>query len=676
MPSLPFDLNRFRRIFDPVQQSQGGSHGGWETENPPLPPYPLNPPFAPNMQPPPMLQAPPEPPPPEPMVGPPQRTPQTPLNPPRTPPMTSSPRTTPQPPFPAPQGQSPLDFPPGGPQDPNQFDIGADIRQTMPPRPPMPTGEGLPQRPAPTPIPESAEYPYLGIGGEGTLGGPNWPDEEPIPGLSRGGGGSGLRTPSELKPGTITNENMGDVPDFPDWYNRPSLNMGPEYDAQPADISDQAQANAPDQWFGQEGPQMPQSEEEEINQAISQWKPQTQMQQRLDTLLSGFPQREQNFSKWRKLGSFITGAGLGPEAQERATYAPFYRQLGDWQAQMEPALKGAELERQGNINLRQLIHNEAMERVANRRASTQEDAEARRERVRLDNVAKEQRKAQISEMKANDDNWVVKADKQGNIFMIHPRLGKRDMQLTIDDVTEEQKHRWKMEEIGATAAARRANQRDRWSDYDAYPADGGPPVRMSRNLDTNEVIQLPGEAVGPKPAPSQGQAPAQAPTAPPTQAPTQQPAQAPTGQFPSLTGVNSGFGPPPSAQAPAQAPSQAPVAPAYGKPQSDSDVQKGLETQVSRAKQQFPEYEENINWNETTQLPEWDQPSKAWFSDAMVPYDWATYDRIGKFIFGPSFKRFTPLEQQITGTPDNRPSGSTGGNTRTTSRGTTVTRID
>lgn len=657
MATPPFDLSRFRRIFSPLAQSQG-SHGGWETENPPLPPYPLNPPFAPNMQPPPMLQGPPEqppislpqPPPPEPMVGQPQRTPQTPLNPPRMSPMTSSPRTIPQPGFPPPQGQSPLDFPPGGPQDPSQFDIGADIRKSMPPRPQMPTGEGLPNRPQ---QPESADYPYLGIGGKGTLGGPNfgeteepqlggpnWP-EEPTPGLSRGGGGTGLRRPDELRPGTITNENMGDVPPYPEGMQRPSLDMG-GYTNQMTDISDQAQANAPDEWFGQEGPQMPQSEGEQINQALSQWKPETAMQDRLNQLITDFPQRDQDMSKWRKFGSFVVGAGLGPEAQEKATYAPFYRQLGDWQAKLDPALKGAELEKQGNINLRQLLHNEGTEATANRRVDNQEQAERRRQQLADAKIDLDNRKLELANYRAkNPDAELVKSSDGYYHFLSQDGkdVATRVKHGELSGLEEAQWRRGDIQERGRVASEK---DQGNWHQYDDYSDGTGTPVKRAWNDKTKETITLSGGNTPPQAQPPTSAPPAQGGMAPPTQ-------------------------PTPPAQAPAQAPPQAvtpPVA-AQGKPPTQADQQKGLETQVARAKHEFPEFEDYINWDETTQLPDITKPKHDYmgFGSGWTPYTQEKYEEIKRYVFGSNPKK------------ESGPA-STGGNTRTTSRGTTVTRID
>jgi hypothetical protein len=220
---------------------------------------------------------------------------------------------------------------------------------------------------------------------------------------------------------------------------------------------------------------------------------------------------------------------------------------------------------------------------------------------------------------------------------------------------------WRRGDVQERGRIAQQNKKPNIHYYDDWSS--GVPVHMGRNEDTDETFVVSGTPAGPK--------------AQPGQAPTStQPEGSP---FPSLKGVNSGFG----AQQP-QAQPQAPPTAAQGRPPSDTDKQKGYQTQVARARQKFPDYSDYINWNDETKLPEIDKPEKSWGSmigvgDEWTPYDWNTYDEINKFIFGPDFKRFNPLEQQITGTEDNRSSGSTGstsGGTRTTSRGTVVTRID
>lgn len=363
------------------------------------------------------------------------------------------------------------------------------------------------------------------------------------------------------------------------------------------------------------------TEEDEINKLLGKWKPETSMQERLTGLLNTMPQRPQDISNWRKLGSFMVGLGQGPEAQERATYAPFYRSIADWQAQFEPTSKAAQLENTGNINLRQLLHNEAMEKAANRRIANQEQAERRRQYTAEQKASIDRAKLEAANLKAQDANWEYVDNQQtGTVWMVHPRLGAKDTKIPHGEFSDLERAQWRRGDIETRARETAANKPRKWQYFYDYSEDPERPVYKRQDEETGEI-----EVVG-MPRPPARPAPNGSPQG--------------TTQIPPNTG-----------------------SPVIGKPPSATQRQAGLETKVAEARAKWPEYSEHINWNDQTGLPEITPPSDPWFGNKKVPYDDATYQMITDYIFGTG--KSTPVQGQ-----------NQQGNTRTTSRGTVVTRID
>ena len=332
------------------------------------------------------------------------------------------------------------------------------------PQPFFATGDWAP--PAPTNIPNKPQTPPYPISSPQSkyVGKPKlmksvpnlYPeliDEGPVPGLRRGGESDPYGSTVKITQDDLKN------PPYYEGYNRPPLDID-AYKNQTPDISQRAQVNAPQNFMGQpytggEG----ETEGDEINRLFGKYQPNTQWNDRLLAMLDNMPQRDENMSKWRKFGSFLTGFGLGPEAQEKATYAPYYRRLADWKLQLDPTMKGADLERQENINLRQLATQAETARIADKRADAYMFGQSSQAAKREADIARDRDKNRITERALEDRNWVFKTDRTtGHVVGMHPSQGTWDTGVMANEATPEQRHLWKLDEIKEAGAQRRLTQ--------------------------------------------------------------------------------------------------------------------------------------------------------------------------------------------------------------------------
>jgi hypothetical protein len=275
-------------------------------------------------------------------------------------------------------------------------------------------------------------------------------DEGPVPGLRRSGGNSDPYGPTVR----ITQEDLKHPP-YQEGYNRPPLDID-AYKNQTPDISSRAQVNAPQNFMGQPYVGGEDDEEGSINRALGKYQPNTQWNDRLLAMIENMPQRDENMSKWRKFGSFLTGFGLGPEVQEKVTYAPYYRRLNDWKLQLDPTMKGADLERQENMNLRQLATQAERDRIADKRADAYVFGQSSQAAKREADIQRDRDKNRITERALGDRNWVFKTDRDsGHIVGMHPSQGTWDTGVMANEATPEQKHLWKLDEIKEQGNQRR-----------------------------------------------------------------------------------------------------------------------------------------------------------------------------------------------------------------------------
>jgi len=138
----------------------------------------------------------------------------------------------------------------------------------------------------------------------------------------------------------------------PSPYDVPNMQMDnsiqePQYVPQlpPFQVQPTVPQQVPDEDWTARFQQLYQPEETNIN--------------RMNQMLTEMPQRQEP-SKLRKIGATIAGLGINQNVIDRIAYAPYYRQMGDWETQFKPAYQAANLERQENINRRQLAQNVAL----------------------------------------------------------------------------------------------------------------------------------------------------------------------------------------------------------------------------------------------------------------------------------------------------------------------------
>jgi len=198
-------------------------------------------------------------------------------------------------------------------------------------------------------------------------------------------------------------------------------------------------------------PEQGMDEATQINALMrSLYTPEHDFSDRLKGMIDTMPQRPDHISGLRKIGSALVGMAQGPEAQERATFAPYYRQMADFNAKFGPTIKGAELERGNNVNERQMAYQFAQATNAARQQGTREDAEKRRLAKSEADIARDKKKNELNALRADDSNWTLKDDiASGHIFAVHPRLGTHDTGLLHGDMSDLEKAKWRRGDIEA-----------------------------------------------------------------------------------------------------------------------------------------------------------------------------------------------------------------------------------
>ncbi len=295
-------------------------------------------------------------------------------------------------------------------------------------------------------------------------------------------------------------EDQGITPDIPQGSMFPSPDMGPLQ--------------------GYQGPNNDMSQRMDINQIMSSiYKPEHNMQDRLTGLLDTMPQRN-NPGLLRKLGSAVIGIGQGPEAQEKALFAPYLHGMQDWKAKFDPTLQAANLERQGNINERQLAYQTASANIQQRRAKTQEEAEGRRQMKSEADISRDKAKNELAKWKAENPNGVMKDDKSdGFIHVIDPQTGD-DIKTNVrhGDMSDLEKAQWRRGDITTKARLKEEGQSDNdaknWRIIYQYDNQGNPTGTLQVNLVTGERKPITG------------------PTKPPSTKPTEEPIIAKPGWSP------------------------------------------------------------------------------------------------------------------------------------------------
>jgi hypothetical protein len=260
--------------------------------------------------------------------------------------------------------------------------------------------------------------------------------------------------PDKLNPNAFQ---LGDTPGgYPEGF-------GPTPPAPP--LFDSRMPQQPQMSQGPQEVNEQQAYQDQINKIMQSYSPETRFSDELYELTNNMPQRDQNISKPRKFGGFLVGLAQGPEAQDKALYAPYHRQLADWKTKLGPTLQGAQQERYANQNERQLLYNTAQATSAARQQTTREEAEDRRLAKSKADIERDQEKNRINNWKANNPKGEVIYSSDGFVHLVDPLTGE-DTKTTVEHryMTDLEKARWRRGDIIEQGNQRRLTYKEREAD--------------------------------------------------------------------------------------------------------------------------------------------------------------------------------------------------------------------
>jgi hypothetical protein len=280
--------------------------------------------------------------------------------------------------------------------------------------------------------------------------------------------------------------------------------------------------------FGQPPPQeaVPPSTNFDITRGMSElYSPETAASERFNQMIGQQPRMEDyKPSVLRRIGSALTAFGPGGmEAGMEFLHRPFTEKMTDWRAGIGPAQQAANLERQSNINERQLAY---------QTISTQLRAEADAERAKHNerNAAIRQQRADVYEFKARNPN--MRFDFSGPTVKIADPLSGQvsDTGIATGSLSDADKlmlqQEQAMERIGETGRQQRMTEGIRQTGREELqgmrgwtigtipdPNNPNQSIGVRIHEPTGEVqpIQFGGQQVGPVTRPTSGARGAESP---------------------------------------------------------------------------------------------------------------------------------------------------------------------
>lgn len=145
---------------------------------------------------------------------------------------------------------------------------------------------------------------------------------------------------------------------------------------------------------------------------------------RMNSMLTSMPERNHPGMMRKIFGGIAQGLGGGPEAYENIAYAPYHREMADWQAKYKPISELADAERNINTSNRQFATSVMGQRNTERRlAETERNNLAKNENDRKKTEISQQNAA-TQRFKAEHPNAHITTNKAGQLIAVDRTTGE------------------------------------------------------------------------------------------------------------------------------------------------------------------------------------------------------------------------------------------------------------
>lgn len=230
------------------------------------------------------------------------------------------------------------------------------------------------------------------------------------------------------------------------------------------------------------------------------YQPETMATDRFNQLLSEMPQWEKP-GVWRSIAAALSAFGPGGhDIGMKVAQQPYMTKMADWKSKMDPAYQAANLERQSNMNERQLAHQTVSGELTSRRDDARAKSAEEANRIRAD-------RAEVYRLKSLRPNF--KFDFSGpTVLVSDPTTGNvTDTGLSTGSLSDSDKLALQqenaLERIGATAAEQRTTEGVKqdnrvelaWSDPYEVNLPDGTKKYMQTNRATGDIreAKFPGQ---------------------------------------------------------------------------------------------------------------------------------------------------------------------------------------
>jgi len=163
------------------------------------------------------------------------------------------------------------------------------------------------------------------------------------------------------------------------------------------------------------------------------YQPDTRATDKLYEMLEQIPERNKP-GLLRKIAASVAGLSSGgPKAADQMLYAPYYKQLQEFETKFKPTEAVAQQERLQNVNLRQIASSVLANEAAQRRLDIQsQDANTRARRADI--------YAKFTDWKMQNQDWDIVKTEGGNYMLINKTTGEtKDSGIptgTLDELQE------------------------------------------------------------------------------------------------------------------------------------------------------------------------------------------------------------------------------------------------